>query len=234
MSVVPYRDTRRGRRRQPLDRPQVVRAALALLDEVGLDGLTMRHLAERLGVKAVSLYRHVRDKEELLVLLADEISGELPIAEVGPPWQERLVSAARRYRQVLLSHRDAARLLATVAPAGSRRLHHIEALISLMLSAGFAPKDAVRAMYHFNNFVTEFVADEARMLAGAEALGVSRSEFVAEAREQIRALPADEYPNLTRVADLVVDDDTEGLFQFGLDVWIGALERLLPPHPANS
>src|SRR5947207_1084552 len=140
MNIVPYHDTRRRRERRPLDRPQIVHAALALLDEVGLDGLTMRHLAERLGIKAASLYRHVRDKEELLVLLADEISGETPTVGEGPPgqeWQERLVDLARRYRHVLLAHRDAARLLANTRPAGPRRLRHIEAILGVLLAAGF-------------------------------------------------------------------------------------------------
>src|SRR5437764_10081553 len=77
-----------------IDLDQIVKAALQLLDEVGLDGLTMRRLAERLGIRAASLYRHVRDKDELLVLLADEISGEIPVAEIptvedGGPGQGR-------------------------------------------------------------------------------------------------------------------------------------------------
>src|SRR3954454_19002431 len=113
MSIVPYHGTRRHRERQPLDRAQIVRAALALLDEVGLDGLTMRHLAEKLGVQAASLYRHVRDKEEMLVLLADEITDELPMIEMpvagdGRDWKHALVDMAYRYRKVLLSHRDGA------------------------------------------------------------------------------------------------------------------------------
>lgn len=228
MSIVPYRDTRRHRERKVLDRPQVVRAALALLDEVGLDGLTMRHLAEKLGIRAASLYRHIRDKEELLVLLADEISAELPLMEVAGPqdWHEKFVELARRYRQVLLSHRDAARLLANTRPAGPRRLRHIEAMLGVLVSAGFPPRDAMRAGYHFNNFVTEFVADEGRIATAVEAMGTSQSEFIADAREELRALPADEYPNLTKFADYVVDDDSEGLFKFGLELWISGLERL--------
>jgi TetR/AcrR family tetracycline transcriptional repressor len=78
MSIVPLRKTERGRKRRALDQAQVVRAALTLLDEVGLDELTMRRLAGQLGVKAASLYRHVHNKNELLALLGDEISGEIP------------------------------------------------------------------------------------------------------------------------------------------------------------
>ena len=60
-------------------------------------------------------------------------------------------------------------------------------------------------------------------------LFVSQSEFIAEARKQLKTLPADEYPNLTRFADYVVDDDAEGLFQFGLEVWLAGLGRLRRP-----
>src|SRR5215470_13599585 len=111
MRIVPYRSSERQRKRRPLDRAQVVRAALALLDEVGLDQLTMRRLAERLGVKAASLYRHVRNKEELLVLLGDEISGEIPLVRPSGSWQDQLKEMARNVRKGLLAHRDAARLL---------------------------------------------------------------------------------------------------------------------------
>src|SRR5579862_9905479 len=90
MTMVPFRKTERRRKRQTLDQARVVRAALALLDEVGLDELTMRRLAERLGVKAASLYRHVRNKDELLALLGDEISAEIPLPRGSGPWQDQL------------------------------------------------------------------------------------------------------------------------------------------------
>jgi TetR/AcrR family transcriptional regulator, tetracycline repressor protein len=224
---MPYRDSRARRERQRLDRPQIVRVALALLDDVGLDGLTMRALADRLGVKAASLYRHVRDKEELLVLLADEIRGAIPLVAADRPWQEALADLARQARRQLLGHRDAARLLASVPPAGPRRLRHIEAMLRLLLAAGFAGPAAVRAAYHFNNLVTEFAADEARLATTAEALSTNPQELLAEARRQFQTLPPDEYPSLIQLADYLADDDPDGSFEFGLRVWIGGLERLL-------
>jgi AcrR family transcriptional regulator len=231
VSFIPFRDARSSRERQRLDRPRVVRAALDLLDDVGLDGLTMRSLADRLGVRAASLYRHVRDKEELLVLLADEIGAAIPLVAADRPWQEALADLAREARRQLLAHRDAARLLASVPPAGPRRLRHIEAILQLLLAAGFAGPDAVRAAYHFNNLVTEFAADEARLAAAAEALGIGRQELLARARQQFRTLAPDEYPSLIQLADHLADDDPDGSFEFGLRVWIGGLERLLE-HPA--
>src|SRR5215813_8767886 len=112
MRIIPYRKDAPDRKRRTLDQAQVVLAALVLLDEVGLDELTMRRLADRLGVKAASLYRHVRNKDELLVLLGDEISGEIPLVPQAGSWQEQLRTMARNVRRGLLAHRDAARLLA--------------------------------------------------------------------------------------------------------------------------
>ena len=83
MRIVPYRRAEHRRKRRTLDQQQVVKTALGLLDEVGLDELTMRRLADRLGVKAASLYRHVRDKDELLILLGDEISGFFNADDTG-------------------------------------------------------------------------------------------------------------------------------------------------------
>jgi hypothetical protein len=99
--------------------------------------------------------------------------------------------------------------------------------VAAHVAAGFSDRDAARAGYHLNNFVTEFVADEARLATAAEAAGRSRAEVLAEAREQLRALPADEYPLLVRVAEHVTDDDADAVFQFGLDAWIAGLGQLL-------
>src|SRR5215469_9669276 len=146
--------------RAPLDRERLVRAALALLDEVGLDDLSMRRLAERLGVTAASFYWYVRNKDELLALLADTITGEMPLPDTGLPWREALEAGARNLRRVALSHRDAARVLAATMPTGRHRLHAIDALLGLLLQAGFPPADVVDLSYLFNAFVVGFMLDQ--------------------------------------------------------------------------
>jgi AcrR family transcriptional regulator len=226
MSIVPYRSVERRPKRQPLDQVQIVRAALALLDEVGLDELTMRRLAERLGVKAASLYRHVRDKDELLVLLGVEISGEIPLVSGTGPWREQLIDMARNVRRGLLAHRDAARLLAVTPPFGPRRLRHIESILQILRRAGLSGRDAVRAAYHCNNFVTEFAADEARFTAFAAAPESSRRKLLAQARKHFKSLPPDEYPTIVALADELSEDDQDGLFQFGIEIWLRGLEAL--------
>src|SRR5215471_5519711 len=144
MRMVPFKKTQRQKQRT-LDQAQVVRAAVALLDEIGLDELTMRRLAERLGVKAASLYRHVRSKEELLALLGDEITSEIPLPRTTGTWQEQLMDAGWNVRRGLLAHRDAARVLASTPPAGPQRLRHIEAVLRILRSAGLNDRDAARA-----------------------------------------------------------------------------------------
>ncbi|HEY6105311.1 MAG TPA: TetR/AcrR family transcriptional regulator C-terminal domain-containing protein [Anaeromyxobacteraceae bacterium] len=225
MSIVPYRDPR-ARRRRPLDREQVVRASLLLLDEVGLDAFTMRRLAERLGVKAASLYRHVRDKEELLVLLADEICGAIPTAVLDGPWEERLLAMGRNYRRALLARRDAARVLAGTAPFGPNRLRLVEITLRALRSGGLSKRNAASAGYHLNGFVTEFVADEGRYAAAAAALGVSRRRMFSAVREQFMSLPPDEFPTIIELADELARDDPDGLFEFGLRAWLAGLAPL--------
>jgi TetR/AcrR family transcriptional regulator, tetracycline repressor protein len=225
VTVVPYQDSRRPSR-QPLDRPRVVAIALALLDEVGLDGLTMRRLADELGVTAGSLYRHVRNKDELLVLLADEISGQVPRLAGDVAWQQALIEHAFGYRRVLLAHRDAARLLASTPPAGPQRLRQIEDVLRVLLAAGFSDRDAAWAAYHFNNLVTEFVADEVRVATAAATAGRSRSDLLAQARARLRALPAGVFPSLTQLADYVATDVTEPVLEFGLRLLLRGMESL--------
>jgi TetR/AcrR family tetracycline transcriptional repressor len=226
MSIVPYRQAERRPRRRTLDQRQVVHAALALLDDVGLDELTMRALADRLGVKAASLYRHIRDKDELLALLGDEISSEIPLVRPSGSWQEQIVDMAWNVRRGLLAHRDAARLLASTRPVGPRRLRHIESVLRVLRSAGLSRRDAARAAYHCNNFVTEFAADEARFTAFAADSRSSRRKVFAQASKYFKSLSRDEYPTIVELADDLTADDPDDLFRFGLEIWLRGLERL--------
>ena len=227
MSRVPFRKHVGRRKRQVLDQAQVVNAALALLDEVGLDELTMRRVAERLNVKAASLYRHVHNKEELLALLGDEISAEIPLPRADGNWRDQLTEAAWNARRGLLAHRDAARVLASTPPAGPRRLRHIEAVLGILRAAGLKDRDAARAAYHLNNLVTEFAADEGRFAAYTAAAGSSRGEVLREMRRQFKSLPKDEYPTIVALANHLAEDAGDALFQFGLDMCLRGIEALV-------
>ena len=99
-----------------IDRDEVVRTAVRILDEYGLADLSMRRLADALGVKAGALYWHVANKQTLLAAVADEVLGEVPPPRDGS--RDALVDWAVGLRRVLLAHRDSAELVATALASG--------------------------------------------------------------------------------------------------------------------
>jgi TetR/AcrR family tetracycline transcriptional repressor len=137
-------------------RDEIVAAALALLDETGLEGLTLRRLAERLGIRAPTLYWHVRDKRELLDLLSGAIMEQAlagwrePLP--GQAWWDWLAGRARAMRAALLAHRDSALMLAGNRPTRPN-LPGIERQLEVMTEAGFGPADALLGLLALNAYV---------------------------------------------------------------------------------
>jgi TetR/AcrR family tetracycline transcriptional repressor len=133
-----------------LSREQIVRTAVALLDQVGLEGLTLRRLASELGVQAPTLYWHVRDKRELLQLMAGAILTELiPHRPTSPrhgqPWWEWLAEHSRTTYLTLLSHRDAALVVAGNRPPEDA-WPRIDQMIGALVAVGFPPGEALQSI----------------------------------------------------------------------------------------
>ncbi|MFI9384104.1 TetR/AcrR family transcriptional regulator C-terminal domain-containing protein [Kutzneria sp. NPDC052558] len=144
-----------------LSRDSVVDAALELLDEVGLDGLTLRGVAERLHVQAPALYWHVRNRQALIdemaaAMIRDGIGGLAP----DGAWMDQLGDIARAYRQTMLSHRDGARVLAESCSADPAIARLGELALRMLTSAGFTTQDAMRALVSLTSYVAGFVTDE--------------------------------------------------------------------------
>src|SRR5262245_48256506 len=124
-----------------LTRPAIIRTALRLLDQVGLDGLTVRRLAAELGVQSPALYWHFRSKQELLDQMADAI---IRAAGMGPPhrgesWQDWLIRRARAYRRSVLAHRDGARLVAGAQWLTPATIRMFDEELTAMVGRGFTP-----------------------------------------------------------------------------------------------
>ncbi|GGK86484.1 TetR family transcriptional regulator [Sphaerisporangium melleum] len=152
-----------GANRKPgLSRRTLVETGLRLLDEVGLDGVTVRRLAAELGVQSPALYWHVRTKQELLDAMADEI---IHAAGMGPPrdgesWPHWLARRARAYRASLLAHRDGARLVATARGLDPRTVGLFEQELAAMVGLGFTPVLALHTITAVSHYVTGFVLQE--------------------------------------------------------------------------
>ena len=210
-----------------LTRERLAAAALTVLEREGLAGLSMRKVAAEAGVQAASLYWHVRDKEELLDLLADAV-----IADAVPPprtgdWREQYLEYGRRYRALLLAKRDAAKVVAGRLTTGPRVLAVLEDQLDRLREAGFADADAAMASYLLSAYVQGFVLQERSPLSAAEAAGASRGQVAHAAGETFRALPAETYPNLVALADDLTDPDMDTRFEFGLHRLADGLAALL-------
>ena len=196
-----------------LGREAIVRSALDLLNEVGLDAFTTRRLAERLGVKQPAIYWHFRNKRDLLDEMASQMLKEgVPPGPMAPDtWVEALKENARNFRDSLLRYRDGARVHAGTRPDASLYAS-LDSRVRAMRDAGFSPADAVRAMMVMSHYVVGSVIEEQ---SGAEATRVSiEAGFQPD---------ADTYPDLSCGISQMLDDDTSDGFEFGLDALVRGL-----------
>lgn len=179
----------------------ITRAAVALLDEVGLAELSTRRLAAKLGVQSPTLYWHVKNKAELLDLVAEAICAEPFDLDESAPWREQLAAVLRQFRASLTRHRDAAALLRE-RPPGPARLRHAETTVRILLDAGFSPGDT---------------AGISRLL-DAHVLDSTPGPVVESAAG---------YPNLARLGAAFGGLSDEELFELGVEVILDGLERRL-------
>ncbi len=140
----------------------VIRAALDLLNEVGVDGLTTRKLAERLGVQQPALYWHFRNKRALLDALAEAMLAENhthSVPRADDDWRSFLIGNARSFRQALLAYRDGARIHAGTRP-GAPQMETADAQLRFLCEAGFSARDAVNALMTISYFTVGAVLEE--------------------------------------------------------------------------
>jgi TetR/AcrR family tetracycline transcriptional repressor len=142
-------------------RAEVLQAAIDLLDEAGLDGLTMRLLASRLGVRAGALYRHYPSKQALLDAMVEHLVSPAQVAPVRDgPWPEQLRGAAGGLRDIMLAHRDGARLMSGFHDPGSEAVAAFRRLIAALTAAGIPADLAAVAVDTVMAYVNGFTIEE--------------------------------------------------------------------------
>jgi len=196
-----------------LNRDHIARTAVELLDESGLDGLTTRRLAEKLGVRSPTLYWHVRDKAALLDLVAEAICADAFEIDDTQPWTEQLGQGMRQFRSMLLAHRDAARLLRMRPPVGRHRLGHIDTTLRILLGAGFDEDEAAAISRLLVSHVISSIEMESMAVSG-------------EAPPWLADVPED-LPSLKRVAPALAGLTGQRLFELGVEVIIDGLKARL-------
>ena len=206
-----------------LSKATIVQAALDVLDERGMDGVTVRAVARRLGVQAPALYWHVKDKQELLDEMGTEIwrrvGEELLALGSDIAWRERLIAYASIVRRALLSHRDGAKAFSGTYLTDAGVLERQESMFAQMNHAGFTVEDTVRAYSLLYNFAVGFCIEE-QAIALADS-GDDRYSLVRRAKR----LDADRYPRVVESGPYIFGD-ADARFADLIDVIVGSIERM--------
>jgi AcrR family transcriptional regulator len=211
---------RSGGRRARLSRERVLLAALDVADERGIESLTMREVGERLGAEAMSLYRHVRNKEDILDGIVDLVFAEIELPPSEVDWKTAMRRRAISARQVLARHPWATALMESRTRPGPANMRHHDAVLGSLRAAGFSSLTATRAFNIVNSYVYGFALQEA-------SLPVATPDQLQEvAAGIISRMPADEYPNLRLVGIelMAAGFDYGQEFEAGLDLILDGLE----------
>ena len=211
--------------RIPLTRQRVLRAAVALADRAGVGSLSMRKLAQELGVEAMSRYHHVANKEDILDGIVDVVFSEIELPAEGADWKTAMRQRAISARVALGRHPWAIGLMDSRSTPGPATLRHHDAVLGVLRSAGFSIEMAAHAFSVLDSYIYGFALQET-------SLPFETSEELAEVAETIfESLAADEYPYLTEMA---VEHALEpgyayaSEYEYGLDLILDGLDRAAP------
>jgi TetR/AcrR family transcriptional regulator, tetracycline repressor protein len=220
---------RRGIPRPQLSREVVVRAALQVVESVGGEGLSMRRVADKLGVSASALYGYVASKEELVQLMLDRIIEEVPVPSTDQSWQDMLRHVGRETLKVYRRHPGVAVLTLGRVPVGPSIFLGAEVMLSMLRSAGMPDEVAVYAGDLGALYVAAF-AYELDLNAETNQSEESAAQF----GEWLSSLPADRFPNIVALAPKMVAGSLEDRFEWGMDVIIRGLGTYLDDPPTRA
>jgi AcrR family transcriptional regulator len=219
-------------RRERLNRPRVLRAALRLADQDGIEALSMRKLAEQLGVVPMALYKHVADKDDLVDGMVDLVFAEVEVPG-GVGWRSAMRDRALGLRAALLRHPWAVGRMESGTPGPENLRHHNAVMACLRAEAGFPFPLAVRAYNVLDSYIYGFALQERAPAGGDVPAEARRRRDVVTARQPASA---EEYPYLMEVvAELGRSGyDYAQHFRFGLELILDGIDRLAAQREAVS
>lgn len=213
-----------------LSRGQVLEAAMAIADAEGIGALTMRRIGERLGAEAMSLYRHARDKDDILDGLVDLVYAEIEVPRRGTDWKGAMRRRAISARDALSRHPWAIALMESRTHPGPANLRHHDAVLGVLGEAGFSSATATHAYNLLDSYIYGFALQEKSLPFG------SAEELAAMGEDFLRQIPPDEYPHLARVARELLEArfDYAKEFEVGLELILDGIERIRPSGRAGA
>ena len=212
-----------AKKQVPLSRERLLRGAIAVADRGGIGALTIRSLAHELGMKPMSLYHHVASKDEILDGTVDVVFSEIDLPPAGADWRSAMRDRAVSARSVLRRHPWATPLMESRTNPGPATLRHHDSVIGTLRRAGFSIALAAHAYSLLDSYVYGFALEEAGLPFDPETVGDVAEAFLAR-------FPSEEYPYLAELTTehvLQPGYDYGNEFEFGLDLILDGLERLL-------
>ena len=210
------------RPRDPLSRERVLDAAIGLADARGIDALTMRGLAQELGVEAMTLYYYVRNKDEILTGIVDRVVSEFELPSSRDDWKAAIRATAISAYRVLIRHPWAAALILSGPGVSQARLRYMDAILGTFRGAGFSAEMTDHAYHALDSHIRGFTLWVVGMNLGTdEELAALAADFVDEIREA-------QLPHLVEHVEQHMkppDPDEKPEFEFGLDLILDGLER---------
>jgi AcrR family transcriptional regulator len=213
---------RRKAQRDVLTRDRVLIAAAALADRQGLDAVSMRRVGEALDVEAMSLYRHVRGKDDLLDGMVETTIARFPARDESAEWRESLRALLRGAHQVLLEHPWVAALATSRPAVGPARLRFVDAVLGSLLTGGCSPQLAHDAMHAIEVHLFAFTLQELRLqgdTAHGYQLDIVRGDVAL-------------YPHLAATLQAATHDHVAE-FEFVLELLIVGIERAISTSTAG-
>lgn len=213
-------------RRVPLNRGRVLHAAVALADDVGIESLSMRNLAQELGVVPMALYKHVANKEELLDGMVEVIVGEIAVPVTDTDWKSAIRLRVLSAREALLRHRWASQVIESRTHATPVVLAYMDSLIGMFRAGGFSVDLTHHVMHALGSRMWGFTQEVFPTPAPPED---------PDAREAMFSQFAEKYPHIIELATTTAHDsdsavgggcDDQFEFEFALDVLLDGFERL--------
>lgn len=213
--------------REPVTRDRAVQVAVALADAGGLESLSMRKLAGELGVEAMSLYYHVKNKDELLDGMVESVVGEMKLPSPDSDWKTALRERAESARIVLGRHPWAISLMDSRTTLATLRLH--DTVIGTLRRAGFSMAMAAHAMSLLDSYVHGFALQEASLPTDATGdIGEATESIMAES-EVMAAFPYLAEMAVTHILQPGYAYGNE--FNFGLRVILAGIEAARATEP---
>ena len=218
----------RSRPRVRLSTERVLRAAIPIADKRGIEALTMRNLAEELGVEAMTLYYYVAKKDEIVNGILDLVVDEIDVPSSGGDWKTALRRSAISAHEVLLRHPWACSLMMSPARIGPARLRYMESLLGRLREAGFSANMTHHAYHALDSHILGFTMWEVGYSAGARALPDLGAAFR-------RQFPVDRYPYIAEHMGehSKKSSRADGEFGFGLDLILDGLEEIRTTRPGS-